>query len=652
MQFSPAHFYKKYRQHIPKEYDREINAHILSLNMVRLKWISLFCVFVGALLFGIDTNALKPDGEIGLKYYYLWFDTLLFGLGLGLYFSFLVVERFYGEITRLKQSLVLLAALILLVFCGALSALEFLNHHSVSSIMIGVFGLASILYLRDGPLSLIFFFSLCAFAAAKKWFGGIPVNFFVEHVDFIPLVLFGWLLSRISYVHKLENLVYQKQAHEKNRQLAREVIVRQKAESELKIIHKELEQRVSDRTRKLSNLNAQLETQISEREKLQTRLNHAQKMELIGTMASGIAHDLNNVLSGVNTYPELLLMDMPEDDPMRKPLEMIHQSGKKAADIIQDMLILARRGVPIKDLVNLDDIIKTYMHSPEFKTLQDSNPEIKLDVSLATGNAFIKGSVTHLSTAVMNIVTNAAESMPSGGTISIKTQKMHMGRNMGEARQIHPGDYIGISISDTGVGIARKDKEKIFEPFYTNKTMGKSGTGLGMAIVWGMVKDHAGYIDVKSKPGKGTTFVLYFPVSEESRTKTAPSTAAPLSSGNGEKILIVDDLEDQLFFAKTVLERFNYQVACAHGGEAAVLHMKEKSADLIILDMNMDPGIDGLETYKQIIEYHPGQRAIIASGFSSEDRLQEAKEYGIKTFIKKPYSVAKLNNAVKETVNA
>lgn len=650
MQFFISKFFKKQIAHIPKEYEQAIEEQILSLNIQRLKWISVLCVFLGVLLFIIDWNTLMPDGKLGLQYYYFWFDVLIFGLGLGLYFTFLIVERFFGGMARLKQGLVLLSALMLLGWCGTLSALEYLTHNSLPSIMIGVFCLATTMYLKSSQVAVIYLVTLCAFIGGKTGFGTVPVNFFVEHIDLIPLVLFGWLVSRIFYVHKLENLMYQKQAREKNRELVREVTDRKKAEKDLKVIHKELEQRVEERTRELSNLNSELEAEIRVRKKLQTRLNHAQKMELIGTMASGIAHDLNNVLSGVQTYPEVLLMDMSRDDPMRKPLETIHQTGKKAADIIQDMLILARRGVPIKDLIHVDDVIRGYLEGPELKALHTTHKGIDMDVSLGTGNAIMKGSKTQLSTAVMNIVTNAAESMPSGGTITIKTETINLDSTMEMHGVMLPGEYISISISDTGVGIAQKDKEKIFEPFYTNKTMGKSGTGLGMAIVWGMVKDHTGYIDVKNNPGSGATFVLYFPVSQGSTKEMETQEISPVAKGNGEKILIVDDLEDQLFFAKTVLEKFNYDVECAQGGEAAVLHMKEKKADLIILDMNMDPGIDGLETYKQIVEYHPGQRAIIASGFSSEDRIKEAAQYGIKTVIKKPYSVANLNNAVKEAV--
>ena len=176
--------------------------------------------------------------------------------------------------------------------------------------------------------------------------------------------------------------------------------------------------------------------------------------------------------------------------------------------------------------------------------------------------------------------------------------------------------------------------------------MGRSGTGLGMAVVWGTVKDHKGYIDLNSTEGKGTTFTLYFPVTRESLADDQSAGAGDDNFGKGEKILVVDDIEEQRMIASLILKKLGYDVNSVPGGEEAIGFLQERSADLVVLDMIMDPGIDGLETYKQILQINPHQKAIIASGFSETWRVKEAQRLGAGTYVKKPYTIDKIGQAV------
>jgi CheY-like chemotaxis protein len=247
----------------------------------------------------------------------------------------------------------------------------------------------------------------------------------------------------------------------------------------------------------------------------------------------------------------------------------------------------------------------------------------------------------------MNLISNAAESMPEGGNISITTKNKYLDKSITGYESVKEGDYAVLSVSDNGAGISREYLEKIFEPFFTKKVMGRSGTGLGLAVVWGTVKDHNGYVDVETAEQKGTTFSLYFPVTrKEIESKERPVSIEEYV-GNGEKILVVDDVESQRGIATTILKKLNYIVEAVSSGEEAIEYMKGKSADLLILDMIMEPGIDGLETYKKILEIHPNQKAIIASGFSETDRVKEAQRLGAGTYIKKPYTLEKIGLAVK-----
>ena len=401
-------------------------------------------------------------------------------------------------------------------------------------------------------------------------------------------------------------------------------------------------------------------TDVTEHKKLEAQLLQAQKMEVIGMLAGGVAHDLNNVLASLVSYPELLLMQLPEDSPFRKSILIIQKSGEKVAAIVQDLLTLARRGVAATEVVNLNDVVSEYLKSAECENLQSCHPDVHLEAHLENDVLNILGSSIHLSKTVMNLITNAVEAMPEGGKLAVSTENRHIDRPkpIRDCDYIEEGDYVVLTISDTGTGISPDDIGKIFEPFYTKKKMGKSGTGLGMVVVWGTVKDHGGYIDVQSTEEKahpsrlgdgvqGTIFTLYFPIIRKELPRDRPILSIESYSGNGESILIVDDVEEQRQIVSGMLNELGYSVSVVSSGEAAVEYLKTHKVDLLILDMIMDPGIDGLDTYKKILELHPGQKAIIASGFSENDRVKEIQRLGAGAYIRKPLLLEKIGLAVK-----
>ncbi len=384
-----------------------------------------------------------------------------------------------------------------------------------------------------------------------------------------------------------------------------------------------------------------------EKRDLEARLQRAQKMEAIGTLAGGVAHDLNNILSGIVSYPELLLMDIPLDSPQRKPILTIQKAGERAATIVQDLLTLARRGVVTTKVVNLNSIISEYLKSPEYENLKTYHPDVHVKIDFEPNLLNILGSPVHLSKTVMNLVSNALEAIPDIGEIIISTKNRHVDKSINGYDEVKGGDYITLNVSDNGIGIPPHNLERIFEPFYTKKEMGKSGTGLGMAVVWGTIKDHKGYIDVKSTEGQGTKFTLYFPVTRQKLTSEKSKLSFKDIKGKGELILVVDDMKDQREIASEMLQKLGYSVVSVASGEEAVDYIKNNSADLIILDMIMESGIDGLDTYKKIIEIHPGQKAIITSGFSETERVKEAQKLGAISYVKKPYLLEQIGYVVR-----
>ncbi|RLC29303.1 MAG: hypothetical protein DRH32_07585, partial [Deltaproteobacteria bacterium] len=388
-----------------------------------------------------------------------------------------------------------------------------------------------------------------------------------------------------------------------------------------------------------------------ETRQLEEQLQRSQKMEALGTLAGGVAHDLNNILSGIVSYPELLLMDMPKDSPMRKPMLTIQKSGEKAAAIVQDLLTLARRGVVVTQVVNLNQIITEYLDSPEYAKMIEFHPQVHLETDLAPDLLNISGSPVHLSKTIMNLISNAAEAMPSAEAITITTRNRYIDKPFNGFDRIGIGDYCVLMIRDSGSGIEKQDLHRIFEPFYTKKKMGLSGTGLGMAVVWGTIKDHNGHIDIQSEPGRGTTFTLYFPAVRKGLPSDYLTPSMADLKGNRESVIVVDDVEEQREIASRILQKLDYSVTAFASGEAAAEYMRTHTADLLILDMIMEPGMDGLETYKKILEFHPHQKAIIASGFSETQKVREAKRLGAGAYIKKPYLIEKIGMAVKKELS-
>ncbi|MEE4351621.1 MAG: PAS domain S-box protein [Desulfatiglans sp.] len=389
---------------------------------------------------------------------------------------------------------------------------------------------------------------------------------------------------------------------------------------------------------------------ISLQRQLESQLRRSQKMEALGTLAGGVAHDLNNILSGLVTYPELLLMNLEKDDPLEKPLQTIKSSGEKAASIVQDLLALARRGVPIKEVVDLNRVVSDYLKSPEHQKLVFYHPGVDVETDLSTDLLRVLGSSVHLSKVFMNLVSNAAEAMPKGGKTFISTTNLYIEREKKGFETIPCGEYVALSVSDTGIGISKEDMERVFEPFYTKKVMGRSGTGLGMAVVWGAVKDNSGYIDIQSAEDKGTTFTLYFPATRKIVKEHEPDLNMNDYRGEGETILIADDIKEQREIASLILKELGYSVSLCSSGEEAIDFVKDHGADLVILDMIMDPGMDGLETYRKLLEICPGQKAVIASGYSETDRVKEALNIGVGAFLKKPYTIKNIGLAVKTEI--
>ncbi|MEE9443313.1 MAG: ATP-binding protein [candidate division Zixibacteria bacterium] len=382
---------------------------------------------------------------------------------------------------------------------------------------------------------------------------------------------------------------------------------------------------------------------ITETRRLKDLESRAQRLKTAGQIAGQVAHDFNNLLAPLVAYPEFIRDGLPENHSVLTFLDDMENSARKIADINQQLLTLGRRGHYNQELFNLNELVEQAIK--ELEAVPDTL-SIKTDLDLTLMNT--KGGKAQLYRVLINLLNNARDATRDTGEIYIKTENWYIEEDIDGYNRIPVGEYARASITDKGCGIPEDVQHKIFDPFYTSKSTDKKrGSGLGLSIVDSVVKDHGGFIDLDSTVGEGTTFHLYFPIARDVRDKN--EQVQPMAGS--EKMLVVDDDEIQRQVTSRLLKKLGYQVVIAESGNKAIELVRENSYDLILLDMIMPPGIDGVETFKRIREIKSDQKAIIVSGFSETDQVMKAKSMGVGAFVKKPLTKKTLMMAVRRELD-
>ena len=372
-----------------------------------------------------------------------------------------------------------------------------------------------------------------------------------------------------------------------------------------------------------------------EKHLLETQLQQAQKMESIGTLAGGIAHDFNNILMGIQGNATLMLLKIESEHPNYEKIKNVEKFVQNGTELTNQLLGFARRGKYLVKTTDLNEVIEK-----SSALFARTKKEIQVHTVFHDEIWAVEVDRGQIEQALLNLYVNAWQAMPAGGDIYLKTRNVMLDSSYVKPFKVEHGKYVEISVTDTGVGIDRKTRERIFEPFFTTKEMGR-GTGLGLASVYGIIKSHSGYIDVHSEKEKGTTFTIYLPASEKEavREKTVPTA---MLKGTGT-IILIDDEKMILDVGRELLEELGYTVLSALSGREAldIFQKRSDEIDLVIMDMIM-PGMGGGETFDRLRAINPNIKVLLSSGYSVNGQASKILHRGCDGFIQKPFNLNQL----------
>jgi signal transduction histidine kinase len=419
------------------------------------------------------------------------------------------------------------------------------------------------------------------------------------------------------------------------------------SEAALKRLNDELEARVQKRTAELQEANERLRHEMAERRRTEEQLLHAQKMEAVGRLTGGVAHEFNNILTSIMGFGEFLLDGLNKDEPLRRNAEMVVDSAERAAKLTEGLLAYSRKQVTRLEGGDLNSIIGG-MHEI-LAALTGENVELALMPS--PGSLPVRADRMQMEQVLMNLAGNALDAMPRGGRLTIGSERLEIPEELASSHfQIPPGTYAVLTVTDAGTGMSREQQEKIFEPFFTTKDVGK-GTGLGLSIVYGIIRNHHGFIDVRSEEGKGSSFRMYLPMSaEEPAVATREAAERPL--GGAETILVAEDDTRVRTLLTAILERAGYRVIAASDGEEALRKYREHhdGIALLVMDVAM-PLLGGAEAHEEIRKMNPDIRALFMSGYASDTLPANTLSDERVAFIPKPVSQKKLLRAIREALS-
>jgi PAS domain S-box-containing protein len=428
--------------------------------------------------------------------------------------------------------------------------------------------------------------------------------------------------------------------------ITQDITDRKGMEEKLRESRDELEVKVRERTAELVRANRELQEEMAKREKAEQQLRQSQKLEAIGTLAGGIAHDFNNLLAAIIINSEMAFWDLPQASAVRNNLDLILKSGLRGQDLVRQMLLFSRKSEKKQEIITIAPLIKE-----TFKLLRSAIPTtIQMQLHLATESDSVYADPSQIQQVIMNLCTNAAYAMRgTTGSIDISLQAVTFGPTDLPEQDMQPGDYLVLSVKDTGSGMGEEVRKRIFEPFFTTKPVGE-GTGLGLSVVYGIVKSHKGNITVYSEPGRGSVFKVYLPKAD-TRLSEKAEPPKPIPGGN-ERLLLVDDEEIIVHSVQNLLQHLGYRVTALTDSEEALRLFSENPSqfDLVITDQTM-PGMTGEDLGKQIMSIRPDIPVILCTGYADMISSEKAMALGFRGYVWKPFTVREGAELVRSVLN-
>ncbi len=380
--------------------------------------------------------------------------------------------------------------------------------------------------------------------------------------------------------------------------------------------------------------------------KLRDELERSQRLESLGVLAGGIAHDLNNVLGPIVAYPDIFREELPPGSPLLEDVTEIEEAVRRAIAVIQDLLALARHSSGRLTRVKLGARVRRCLRGPDWAAVERRYPDLRLDAQVETEDVWVDSTPGHVTRTLLNLTRHAAQVMDGQGRLEVRIDRRLLAAPVDGYERIPPGDYLVLSVADDGPGLAGADVRRLFEPFYAKRALGYSGTGLGLAVVYALVRDSQGFLDVHTSE-TGTRFEVYYRVA-------VPPERAPHrpTRGAGERILVVDDIPGQRALARRLLTSLGYRVDTVESGREAIEYLATNQSDLVVLDMVMEDDFDGCDTLRAIRRLRPKQRCIIATGYAETDRVRQALALGASGYLRKPYTRDAVGEAIRVALDA
>ncbi|WP_419176625.1 response regulator [Desulfosediminicola sp.] len=387
-----------------------------------------------------------------------------------------------------------------------------------------------------------------------------------------------------------------------------------------------------------------------EKLELQRKLAAAEKLNALGLMAGSVAHDLNNILTGVVSYPDLLLRQMDNSNPFYSQIEKIREAGMRAAAVVSDLMAITRGRNQPKSIQNPNELIKRYLESLEHTERLTHFPGAEVKTGLHPEVANLYCSPQHLHKLLLNLIGNALEAIGPEGTVKVSTDNCSFKHPLNNSLGAGGNSFVKLTVADDGPGISDEDLVQIFDPFYSTKVMGKSGTGLGLSVVWNIVQDHGGWIEVHNT-NPGARFDVYLPASAESVSEVSVICGS-VKSRRGERILVVDDQVEQNEIFEAALRKLGYNTHSLTSGEAAIKFLRENRVDLLMIDMLMGQGLNGRETLEVVLKEWPELKVIVVSGYARKEEFLKSRELGVNVFLEKPVTLADMDSAVRAVLDS